>query len=132
MFLSRLPYKIMQLLTQIRRSPWHTTALVMLARFREDRLGLTAGSLTFTTITSLVPLATVALALFSAFPLFAQVEGDLQRWMVQSLFPAIIAQNVSTYLAQFTSKAAQLGWASLIFLIFTAVALMLTVDTTLN
>ena len=132
MLLSRLPYKIMRLLTQIRRSPWHTTALVMLARFREDRLGLTAGSLTFTTITSLVPLATVALALFSVFPLFAQVEGDLQRWMVQSLFPAIIAQNVSTYLAQFTSKAAQLGWASLIFLIFTAVALMLTVDTTLN
>ena len=132
MFIYRLPKKILFLLTRLQRFPWSTTAQVLLARFREDRLGLTAGSLTFTTITSLVPLATVALALFSVFPLFAQVELDLQRWMVQSLFPAIIAQNVSTYLAQFTSKAAQLGWASLVFLFFTAVALMLTVDNTLN
>ena len=31
-------------------------------RFREDRLGLTAGSLTFTTLISLVPLLTVMLA----------------------------------------------------------------------
>ena len=132
MFIYRLPKKILFLLTRLQRFPWSTTAQVLLARFREDRLGLTAGSLTFTTITSLVPLATVALALFSVFPLFAQVELDLQRWMVQSLFPAIIAQNVSTYLAQFTSKATQLGWASLVFLFFTAVALMLTVDNTLN
>ena len=74
MFIYRLPKKILFLLTRLQRFPWSTTAQVLLARFREDRLGLTAGSLTFTTITSLVPLATVALALFSVFPLFAQVE----------------------------------------------------------
>jgi hypothetical protein len=39
-------------------------------RFREDRLGMTAGSLTFTTLIALVPLLTVTLALFTAFPMF--------------------------------------------------------------
>ena len=44
-------------------------------RFREDRLGLTASSLTFTTLIALVPLVTVMLAVFSAFPMFEPVPG---------------------------------------------------------
>ena len=43
--------------------PWKNTALTLRERFREDRLGLTASSLTFTTTIALVPLITVALAL---------------------------------------------------------------------
>ena len=35
--------------------PWRNTAAVLRERFREDRLGLTAGSLTFTTTIALVP-----------------------------------------------------------------------------
>ena len=95
-------------------------AQVMLARFREDRLGLTAGSLTFTTVTSLVPLATVALAIFSAFPQFAQMQQLLQGWMTQNLFPKAIATSVIVYINQFASKASQLGWMSSIFLFFSA------------
>ncbi len=120
------------LLTRLQEFPWRTTAQVMLARFREDRLGLTAGSLTFTTVTSLVPLATVALAIFSAFPKFAQMQQLLQGWMTQNLFPKAIATSVITYINQFASKASQLGWISSIFLFFTALAVMLTVDGTLN
>jgi membrane protein len=43
-------------------------------RFREDRLGLTASSLTFTTTIALVPLITVALAVFTAFPMFGKLQ----------------------------------------------------------
>ena len=39
-------------------------------RTGEDRVPQVAGSLTFTTVLSLVPLATVAFALFTAFPIF--------------------------------------------------------------
>ena len=46
-------------------------------RFREDRLGLTAGSLTFTTTIAVVPLFTVMLALFSAFPVFARFSTPI-------------------------------------------------------
>ena len=119
-------------LTRLQAFPWRTTARVLLARFREDRLGLTAGSLTFTTVTSLVPLATVALAIFSAFPKFAQMQQLLQGWMTQNLFPKAIASSVITYINQFASKASQLGWMSSIFLFFSALAVMLTVDGTLN
>lgn len=123
---------LQQLLQTLLRFPWRPTAKVLRSRFEADRLGLTAGSLTFTSITSLVPLATVALAIFSAFPKFAQMQDLLQRWMTQNLFPQAIASTVITYINEFSNKASQLGWMSLLFLLFSAVALMLTVDGTLN
>ena len=57
--------------------PWRNTAIVLLERFREDRLGLTASSLTFTTMIALVPLFTVFLAVFSVFPIFAKLQDCL-------------------------------------------------------
>ena len=45
---------------ETKRFPWKNTAVTLYERFREDRLGLTASSLTFTTLISLVPLLTVA------------------------------------------------------------------------
>ena len=49
------------LLTTLQQWPWRQTYDTLRQRFREDRLGLTAGSLTFTTTIALVPLATVTL-----------------------------------------------------------------------
>ena len=46
--------------------PWFDTLKTLRMRFREDHLALTASSLTFTTLISLVPLMTVMLALFTA------------------------------------------------------------------
>eukprot|EP01041_Mallomonas_annulata_P014606 gene14606-31080_t len=74
--------------------PWDNTAITLRERFREDRLGITASSLTFTTTISLVPLFTVALAVFSAFPMFDRLQVTLQRWLVQSLVPPDIAKQV--------------------------------------
>ena len=112
--------------------PWRTTAQTLHERFREDRLGLTASSLTFTTILALVPFVTVALAVFSAFPMFAQLQGGLQRWLVDSLIPDSIARQVLGYLTQFSSKASRLGVAGLSVLLVTALMLFLTIDRTLN
>ncbi len=42
-------------LANLSHFPWRSTALTLRERFREDRLGLTASSLTFTTIMALVP-----------------------------------------------------------------------------
>ena len=101
-------------------------------RFREDRLGLTASSLTFTTTIALVPFFTVALALFTAFPMFAKMQGRVQRWLIESLMPDNIARQVLGYLTQFASKASGLGIAGLVVLLVTAIALILTIDRTLN
>jgi membrane protein len=101
-------------------------------RFREDRLGITAGSLTFTTTIALVPLFTVMLALFSAFPVFARFRKVLEQQVLAGLVPEAIAKPVLLSLTKFALKASQLGGLGLIALGFTAMALMLTIDHTLN
>lgn len=112
--------------------PWRNTAVTLRERFGEDRLGVTASSLTFTTTISLVPLFTVALAIFSAFPMFARLQDSLQKWLIQSLVPENIAKQVLSYLNQFAAKAGEMGWAGALALLVTALALILTIDRKLN
>ncbi|WP_280190615.1 YihY family inner membrane protein [Delftia sp. PS-11] len=112
--------------------PWRNTLHTLRERLREDRLGVTASSLTFTTVLALVPFFTVALALFTAFPIFSRVQVVLERWLIESLIPETIARQVLGYLTQFASKASQLGMAGFSILVVTAVALILTIDRTLN
>ena len=116
----------------VKRFPWHDTLLTLRARFREDRMGLTASSLTFTTTIALVPFFTVALAVFTAFPMFSKMQGALQGWLVDSLIPDYIARQVLGYLTQFSKQASKLGVAGLSILLVTAIALILTIDRTLN
>ena len=116
----------------LRDWPWQDTFRTLQQRFREDRLGLTAGSLTFTTLISLVPLVTVTLALFTAFPIFGRFQSSLQEYFLQTLVPDSIAQPVMRALTQFAGQASKLGIAGLIVLGLTALALMFTIDRTLN
>ena len=121
-----------QFLKDLSHFPWRSTAHTLRERFREDQLGLTASSLTFTTSLALVPFFTVALAIFTAFPMFSKVQGVLQKWLVQSLIPDSIARQVLGYLTQFASQASKLGAVGLALVLFTALALILTIDRTLN
>jgi membrane protein len=116
----------------LRNWPWFETLRTLRARFRDDRLGLTASSLTFTTLISLVPLLTVMLAVFTAFPMFGAFQAGLEKYFLQSLVPSSIARPVLSTLTMFATKASRLGAFGLIALGFTAMALMLTIDRTLN
>jgi membrane protein len=116
----------------LRNWPWFETLRTLRARFRDDRLGLTASSLTFTTLISLVPLLTVMLAVFTAFPMFSTFQAGLEKYFLQTLVPPAIAKPVLGALTMFATKASRLGAAGLIVLGFTAMALMLTIDRTLN
>ncbi|QNP60662.1 YihY family inner membrane protein [Paenacidovorax monticola] len=120
------------LIAELSHFPWRTTAHTLRERFREDRLGLTASSLTFTTILALVPFVTVALAVFTAFPIFGKVQEVLQRWLIDSLVPDTIARQVLGYLTQFAAKASRLGVVGFSVLMLTALMLILTIDRTLN
>lgn len=121
-----------ELLETLQNWPWMETLRTLRERFREDRLGLTAGSLTFTTLISLVPLVTVMLALFTAFPLFGRFQAALQKYFLQALVPDTIARPVLSALTQFAAQANRLGTVGLVILVLTALALMLTIDRTLN
>ena len=119
-------------LSDVARVPWRDAALTLRERFSEDRLGLTASSLTFTTTIAMVPFITVALAVFTAFPMFAKFQDVLQKWLVESLVPDNIARQVLGSLNQFAGKASKLGAAGLAVLLGTALSLIFTIDRTLN
>jgi len=119
-------------LSDVAKVPWLDALHTLRERFSEDRLGLTASSLTFTTIIALVPFITVALAIFTAFPMFAKFQDVLQKWLIESLVPDNIARQVLGYLNQFAGKASKLGVVGLAVLLATALALIFTIDRTLN
>jgi membrane protein len=129
---SVLREQLPDLLQTLQTWPWLDTLRTLQARFREDRLGLTAGSLTFTSIISLVPLLTVMLAVFSAFPMFGSFQVALQRYFLQALVPENIASQVLQQLTKFAAQAKGIGTIGLVLLFFTALTLMLTIDRTLN
>jgi len=131
-FRAALQDQAAQLLQTLQTWPWLDTLKTLYLRFREDRLGLTASSLTFTTLISIVPLVTVMLAVFSAFPMFSSFQASLQTYFLQSLVPDTIAKPVMAALTQFAAKSNRLGTVGLVFLVITALALMLTIDRTLN
>jgi membrane protein len=101
------------------------------ARAREVQMGQVAGSLTFTTLLSVVPLFAVALALFTAFPLFAQFRNELGNFLLNVL-PGQISSTVLRYVNEFAAQATRLTALGLAFLAFTALAMIITVDRVLN
>lgn len=128
----KIPPFIEALLGELSHFPWRDTAITLGARFREDRMSLTASSLTFTTSIALVPFLTVALAVFTAFPMFSKLQAALEAWLVKSLIPDTISRPVLSYLTQFSGQASKLGIAGLAVLLVTAIAMILTIDRTLN
>ena len=127
-----LRQEVTRALETLQNWPWMATLTTLRQRFRDDRLGLTASSLTFTTIIALVPLVTVMLAVFSAFPMFAQFQEALQRFFLQSLVPETISRPVLQALTQFAEQSQRVGTVGLLFVVLTALALMSTIDRTLN
>lgn len=103
-----------------------------LRRVKEERLPQVAGSLTFTTVLGVVPLLTIALALFTAFPLFNTFRSALELYFSDHLMPRMIANTVLDYLNQFASKSMRLSTVGAIALVFTAVTMMATVDRVFN
>lgn len=112
--------------------PWRQMAIILWGRFRDARLGVSASSLTFTTVLALVPLFTVGLAVFAAFPMFGKFQDTIQRWLIDSLVPDSISRQVLGYLTQFSHKANRLGTMGLAALLVSAIALMVTIERTLS
>jgi membrane protein len=110
-----------------------TLARLTFRRARQERLPQVAGSLTFTTLLSIVPLLAVSFALFTRFPaVFSRFEAALEQHVLKSLLPAEIARTILKHLHQFAGNASGLTWAGSLFLLATALAMLLTVENALN
>jgi len=101
-------------------------------RARQERLPQAAASLTFTTLLSIVPLLAVSFALFTRFPMFSRFEPALEAHLLKSLLPADITRTVLKALHQFAANASDLSWVGSLFLLATAMAMLLTVENAFN
>ena len=102
------------------------------ARFHQDRCIQIAASLTFTTLLSLVPLLTIALAMFSAFPVFEDFSSQIKTYLVSNLMPDMAGKIITQYMRQFTESAMRLTAVGIVFLAVTAMLMMLTIDHAFN
>ncbi len=98
----------------------------------QRKLTQVAASLTFTTVLAIVPLLAVVLALFTAFPLFAQFHQALENFLSESLLPPAVAANIMQYLNQFASQASGLTAVGGAFLVVTSIMLIMTIDGAFN
>ena len=101
-------------------------------RFIVDRCTQMASSLTFTTLLSLVPLITIALTVFSAFPVFSDYSTQIKIFLLSNMMPETGGKLISQYMVQFTESAGKLTAVGIVFLGITAMLLMQTIDNALN
>jgi len=101
-------------------------------RFVEDRCAQVAASLAFTTLLALVPIITIALTLFSAFPVFTDIMVQLKVFILTNLVPTSAGKIITVYMQQFSEKAARLTALGIGMLAATALMLMLTIEHAFN
>ena len=104
----------------------------VVARTRRIGLARTAGSLAFTTLLGLVPLATVALEFVARFPVFEQWLDTLEGYLLKHMLPGSADAVVHTYIGEFTDKAAGLTGVSIVFIVVTAAMVIATVEREIN
>jgi len=101
-------------------------------RFKEDRSTQFAASLTYTTLLALVPIITIALTVFSAFPVFSSLMTQLKLFILSNFVPLSAGKIISVYMQQFSEKAANLTALGIVLLGLTAFMLMHTIDQAFN
>jgi membrane protein len=104
----------------------------IMAGFKQDRCAQMAASLTFTTLLSLVPLITIALTLFSAFPVFENFSGQIKNFLLSNMMPETGGKMISRYVEQFAESAAKLTAVGIVFLALTAMLMMHTIEDAFN
>ena len=101
-------------------------------RLREESLPQVAGGLTFTTVFALVPVLTIALAIFTTFPMFKTFRTALEAYFIQSVMPKEISNTILNYLTNFANKATRLSAVGAVTLMLTSVAMMSTIEGVFN
>jgi membrane protein len=100
-------------------------------RIRALRVARTAGSLAFTTLLGLVPLATVAFTFAARFPIFERWLETLQGFLFQHMLPGSADILIEHY-REFTAKAAKLTGLSIVVIFITAALVTSTVEREIN
>ncbi len=100
-------------------------------RFLRHEAPQNAAALTYTSLLSLVPLMTVTLAVFSAFPVADRVYLMIQNFVFENFVPTS-SELLQQYLSEFSAKASKLTGTGTALLILVALLMMANIDRALN
>jgi len=117
-------------------APPFLASLALLGRMILDRLSgdqvmRVAAALSYTSLLALVPLLAIALAIVTAFPVFADLRGAILDTLFQVFFPYaddIVRETV----VEFVNAAGGLTALGVVGLAVTAVMLLVTIETAMN
>ncbi|MBN6709785.1 virulence factor BrkB family protein [Haemophilus haemoglobinophilus] len=104
---------------------------VFLYRFKQNKLNQAAGYLTYSTMLAFVPLIMVFFSIFTAFPVFNEVTGELKQFIFTNFAPSA-SDVVGEYIDQFVNNSKQMSAVGIISLIVVALMLINSIDRTLN
>lgn len=99
--------------------------------FGEDRLFDEAASLSYTSLLAMVPLLAVVFGVASIFPVFQQWSEQLQTFVFSNFVPAS-GDQIQAYLSGFLESVGKLTLTGTLFLIVTALMLMVRIERTFN
>ena len=105
--------------------------ILVASRFLRHQAPQNAAALTFTSLLSLVPLMTVTLAIFSAFPVADRVYETVQEFVFRNFVPTS-SELLQVHLAEFIAKASRLTGPGTGFLLIVALMMMHNIDVALN
>jgi len=100
-------------------------------RAKNDTIFRVAASLSYTSLIAIVPLFAIGLAIFSAFPVFNSVRGQIEEFLLKNFVPTI-EQEVSQYFSEFLNATGQLTTFGVVGLAITAILLLSTIENSLN
>ena len=100
-------------------------------RFVENETSLSASSLAYTTLLSLVPFMTVLVTIFAAFPQFGNVSSQIQDFIFSNFVPTS-GELVQLYINGFVEKSRNLKLSMSLFVFVTSIMMMYTMEKALN
>ncbi|TCD48504.1 YihY family inner membrane protein [Chlorobium sp. N1] len=99
--------------------------------FVHDRIFLSAGSLAFQTLLSIVPLLAVVLSVLNVFAVFAPFQPYVEDFIVSNFVPGT-GGMIREYFSGFIGNTFTMPFFGALFLFIVALVLLSTVDSTLN
>jgi len=100
-------------------------------RFKEDRIIVYSGYLSFVTLLSIVPLFAVIFSVFSFFPVFQEWRGELESFVLMNFVPTM-GDSIQGYLVRFVENATKMTSLGLVVLFLIALLMISSIDHTLN
>ena len=100
-------------------------------RFKEDRIIVYSGYLSFVTLLSVVPLLAVIFSVFSLFPVFQEWRGEVESFVFKN-FVSTLGESIQGYLIRFVENATNMTSLGLVALFLVALLLISSIDHTLN